>query len=145
MVEGESQWRGNEWADGVRPHFPREVKACGVFDDSLGAVEVVLVEGEIGVLGVVECVAVGCDGYVAVVAPFGLPRCLVGDNVGCGVDECVAVVDAVHLDEAVGTVMSSCEPPVPGPGIEGDNTGVLPDELGQGGLGRGGTPGHCDR
>ena len=78
-------------------------------------------------------------------APLGLPRYLVGDNVGHGVDECVAVVDAVDFDEAVGEVVSSCEPPVPGPGVEGDNTGVLPNELGQCGLGRGGTPGHCDR
>ena len=53
VVECESQWWGDEWADGVRPQFPREVKACGVFDDSLGAVEVVLVEREVGVLGVV--------------------------------------------------------------------------------------------
>ena len=59
VVESESHWRVSEWADGIRPHFPRKVKACGVLDDALGAVEVVLVEGEIGVLGVVECVAVG--------------------------------------------------------------------------------------
>ena len=66
-------------------------------------------------------------------------------DVGCGVDKCVAVVDAVDFNEAVGEVAASCEPPVPGACVEGDDAGVLPDELCQGGLSRGGTPGDRNR
>ena len=39
-----------------------------------------MVEGEVGVFGVVECVAVGHDGNKTVVAPLGLPRYPVGDD-----------------------------------------------------------------
>ena len=60
-------------------------------------------------------------------------------------DECVAVVDTVDFNEAVGKVMTPCEPPVPSACVEGDDAGVLPNELGQGGLGRGGSPGNRDR
>ena len=78
-------------------------------------------------------------------APLGLPRYPVGNDVGCGVDECFAVPDAVDFHETVGEVAASCEPPVPGASVEGHDAGVLPDELCYGGFGRGGTPGNRHR
>ena len=52
-----------------------------------------MVEGEVGVVGGGEGVAVGHEGGKAVMGPFSFPWHAVGDDVGDGVDECLTVVN----------------------------------------------------
>ena len=92
LTQSWSKWRGYEWSDGLGPKLPRNVESSGVVDHPLCAPDVVLVEGEVRVVGCGEGVDVGHEGSNAVMAPLSFPRHSVRDNVGDGVDECYATV-----------------------------------------------------
>ena len=75
----------------------------------------VVVEGEVRVVWVGDKVGANNQPWEAVCAPFGVPRCAVGDNVVGPVDECVAIRLGAHLYATVGEYVIAGGPPPPRP------------------------------